>query len=173
MSLEGKTVVVLVDDTYEDMEVWYPLLRMREAGAAVIAVGPEKDKEYKAKYGYPITSDAAAGDVKPGDVDAVVIPGGYAPDRIRRHPEMIQLVTDVDKAGGVVAFICHGGWVAASAGVVKGKTATSFFAIKDDMENAGCNWVDEEVVRDGNLISSRKPEDLPAFCRTIIEALTA
>jgi protease I len=172
MKLEGRQIVILAEDLYEDLELWYPLLRMREEGAEVSVVGPERNTEYRAKHGYPVTTDAVANDIKAKDVDAIIIPGGYAPDRIRRHDDMVGLVTEVNEHGGLVAFVCHGGWVPISANVVSGKKATSFFAIKDDMVNAGVDWVDQPVVRDRNLISSRKPDDLPDFCRTIIDALT-
>ncbi len=169
--MEEKHIVVLVEDHYEDLELWYPLLRMREAGARVSVVGLTAGETYHSKHDYPVTADAAADGVLPDDIDAVIIPGGYAPDRIRRHQAMLDLVQGVFERGGVVAFICHAGWVPISAGIVEGKTVTSYFAIKDDLTNAGANWVDQEVVQDGNLISSRTPDDLPAFCRAIISAL--
>ena len=171
MQLEEKQVAILAEDLYEDLELWYPLLRMREAGAEVIVVGAEEGKEYTSKHGYPVVADKAASDVDAKTIDALVVPGGYAPDRMRRHLEMVGLVKDVFEKGGVVAFICHGGWVPISAQILKGKKATSFYAIKDDMINAGADWEDSEMVRDGNLISSRTPQDLPAFSNAIIEAL--
>ena len=171
MELEGKRIAILAEDLYQDQELWYPLLRMREAGADVVVVGMAGVEEYHSKYGYPVKVDVAVDTVSAADFDAVIIPGGYAPDRIRRHPEMVKLVKDIFEQGGIVAFICHGGWVPISAGILKGKRVTSFFAIKDDIVNAGAICVDAEVVRDGNIISSRVPDDLPAFCRTIIGAL--
>jgi protease I len=170
-NLEGKRVAILAENDYEDMELWYPLLRMREAGADVIVIGMPGVEVYQSKHGYPIKVDAEAGEVSADDFDAVIVPGGYAPDRMRRHPPMLELVKGVFDLGGVVAFICHAGWVPISAGVVTGKRVTSVSAIKDDMINAGGEWVDEEVVRDENLISSRGISDLPAFCRAIIAAL--
>ena len=164
--------VILVEDLYEDLELWYPLLRLREEGATVSVVRPSAGQEYKGKHGYPVVSDAGPQDFAGTQLDAVIVPGGYAPDRIRRHPDMIELVRDAYHNNAIVAYVCHGGWVPVSAGIVKGKKVTSFFAIEDDMVNAGAEWVDEEVVRDGNLISSRKPDDLPAFCRTLIAALS-
>lgn len=171
MELNNKRIVILAEDQYEDLELCYPSLRMREAGADVCVIAPEAGKTYTGKHGYPTVSDATPADVDPATVDALIVPGGYAPDLMRRHEEMVELVRDVDAAGGLVAFICHGGWVPISAGILKGRKATSFFAIRDDMVNAGADWVDKEVVLDGNLISSRTPDDLPAFCRTIIDAL--
>jgi protease I len=171
MNLQDKKIIILAEDLYEDMELWYPLLRLREAGAEVAVAGPEAGTEYKSKHGYPVTADVSAADVNPAKVSALIIPGGYAPDRIRRHPAMLDLVKAVHKHAGIVAFICHAGWVPVSAGILKGRKVTSFASIRDDMINAGAQWTDEEVVRDGNLISSRTPDDLPAFCRAIIEAL--
>jgi protease I len=171
MDHPNSTVAVLVENFYEDLELWYPVLRLREAGAKVTIVGPEAGKTYTSKHGYPAKSEAAAGDVKGSDFDAVIVPGGYAPDHMRRHKPMVELVRDAATSGRIVAAICHAGWMLASANVIRGKTMTCFFAIKDDMVNAGATVVDREVVRDGNLITSRTPADLPAFCRAIVEAL--
>lgn len=171
MELEGKRIAILAEDQFEDLELWYPLLRMREAGADVNVVGMSGVEVYHGKHDYPARVDVAVDQVSADDFDAVIIPGGYAPDRIRRHQPLLDFVRGVFENGGVVAFICHAGWVPISAGIVDGKRVTSFFAIKDDLVNAGAEWVDEEVVRDGNLISSRTPQDLPAFCRTIIASL--
>jgi protease I len=171
MELKGKHVAVLAEDLYEDLELWYPVYRFREAEAKVTIVGGDTGG-YSSKHGYPVTPDATAGKVNAADFDAVIIPGGYAPDRMRRHKAMVDLVREVFARGKVVAAICHGGWMLVSANVLQGKKATCFFAIKDDLSNAGARYEDREVVRDGNLVTSRKPEDLPAFCRTIIQALT-
>ena len=171
MELKGKHVAVLAEDLYEDLELWYPVYRFREAGAKVTVVGGGASG-YTSKHGYPVTPDATAEKVNAADFDAVIIPGGYAPDRMRRHKAMVDMVRDVFARGKVVAAICHGGWMLASADVLRGRKATGFFAIKDDLVNAGARYEDREVVRDGNLVTSRKPEDLPAFCRTIIQTLT-
>jgi len=171
MRLHGKKLIVLVEDLYQELEVWYPLLRMREEGADVVVVGTEAGTTYQSKTGYPVTSDAASRDVDINEYDGVIIPGGYAPDLMRRYPATVQLVRDAFARGKVVAAICHAGWMLASAGILEGKKATSFFAIRDDLVNAGAEYVDDEVVVDTPLITSRKPDDLPAFCREIIRAL--
>jgi len=172
MSLAGKKVIILVERDYQDLEVWYPLLRLREEGAEVIPVGSGSSKEYTGKYGYPIEAGAAAEEINVDDIDAVVIPGGWAPDYLRRYPAVVALVKEAFGKGKVVASICHGGSLLVSAGVAKGKRLTSFMAIRDDLVTAGADFVDEEVVRDGNLITSRKPDDLPAFCKQIIASLS-
>jgi protease I len=169
--LEGVRVAVLVEDLYENLELWYPVLRLREEGAQVFIVGPKAGETYKSKEGYPAKADKSAEEISADEIDAVIIPGGYAPDRMRRHEAMVRLVREAAQKGKIVAAICHGGWMLAEADVVRGRTVTSFFAIKTDLINAGANWVDKEVVRDGNIITSRVPSDLPAFMRTIIEAL--
>ena len=171
MKLSGKRIAMLAEDQYEDLELWYPLLRMQEAGAEVSVIGMPGVEAYQSKHGYPARVDVSIEEVTAQDFDAVIVPGGYAPDRIRRHEPILALVRDVFRRGGVVAMICHGGWVPISAGIVENRTVTSVSAIRDDLRNAGASWVDREVVQDGNLISSRSPQDLPAFCRTIIAAL--
>ena len=172
MVLHGQRVAILVEDLYQDQEVWYPYYRLKEAGADVVVVGTGK-QEYKSKHGYPISSDTSAEDVSASEFDAVIVPGGYAPDILRRVPAVVRLITEANRQGKIIGAICHAGWVLCSADVLRGKTATCFAAIKDDVVNAGATFVDREVVRDGNLITSRKPDDLPAFMRTIIEALQA
>jgi len=171
MKLTGKRVAVLAENMYQELELWVPLMRLREAGAEVIVVGTGSAPSYTSKYGYPVVVDCAAGEVDPATVDGVVIPGGYAPDLLRRYPAVLSLVRTLFVQGKVVAAICHAGWVLASAEVLVGKRATCVAAIKDDIIHAGAVYTDAEVVRDGNLITSRMPSDLPAFCRTIIEAL--
>ncbi len=171
MNLSGKKIALLVAELYQELEFWYPYYRLREEGAEVVTVGPEATT-YRSKLGYPAEAKLAAEGAKAEDFDALVIPGGYAPDMMRRDPAMVNLVREIYEQGKVVAAICHAGWMPASAGILSGKRVTSFLAIKDDLVNAGAQWVDQEVVRDGNLITSRTPEDLPAFCRAIIEALS-
>ena len=169
--LSGKRVAIFAEDLYEDLELWYPLLRLKEEGAEVVVVGPGHAIEHHGKYGYPVTVDKPIAAVDTEHLDALVVPGGYAPDRMRRHAGMVALVREMAQSGKIVAAICHGPWMLASARVVAGKTVTGFFAIKDDLVHAGANYRDAEVVVDGNLITSRKPADLPAFLRAIIAAL--
>lgn len=169
MELKGKRIAILVDTLYQEMEVWYPLFRLQEAGAEVVTVGPEAGKTYSSKLGYPVKADVSFDQVKAAEFDGVVVPGGYAPDHIRRHASANRFVRELDAQGKLVASICHGPWVLCSAGMLKGRRATSFFAIKDDVVNAGARWEDAEVVVDGNLVTSRKPEDLPAFCKAAIK----
>ncbi len=170
MSLNGKRIVVLAEDMYEDPELWYPYYRLLEEGAEVILVGPEA-KTYESKHGYPAKAERAAADVRVEDVDAVVVPGGFAPDRLRRSPAVLDLVRGVSERGGGGGMICPPAGVALWGGIVKGNRATCVSAIKDDLINAGATYVDEAVVVDGNLISSRTPADLPAFMPAIIAAL--
>ena len=171
MDLNGKTVAVLVEQQYQEFEVWYPHYRLKEAGAAVLMVGPEAGKTYPSKLGYPAKADRASKDVTAASLDGIVIPGGFAPDYFRRDPATIQLVKDVFARGKLVAAICHGPWLLCSTPALKGKRATCFFAIKDDVINAGATYVDAETVVDGNVITARKPDDLPAFMTAIIEQL--
>lgn len=168
--LKGKRVAILVEELYQELEVWYPLYRLREEGAAVVTVGTGRP-EYKSKLGYPVGADTDAREVRGRDFDAVVIPGGFAPDFMRRHEAVPRFVADAASAGRVIAAICHGLWICASAGILRGKTATGFFAIKDDIVNAGATWVDQEVCVDGKLVTARKPDDLPAFMRETIKLL--
>jgi protease I len=171
MSLADKRAIVLVDQLYQELEVWYPAYRLREEGVAVAFIGPDKAATYPSKFGYPVVSDRAAAELTARDFDCLVIPGGYAPDHMRRHPDMVRLVVEAMQQSKIVGAICHAGWMLCSANCLRGRTVTSFFAIKDDMINAGAEWTDREVVRDRNLITSRKPDDLPAFMKTILQAL--
>jgi protease I len=171
MDLTGKNIAILIDTAYQEMEVWYPYYRFQEAGAECVFVGAEAGKTYSSKVGYPATAQISYDALKADNFDGVVIPGGYAPDHIRRHPKANQFVKDMDAQGKLVASICHGPWVLCSAGILKGRRATCFFAIKDDVVNAGAIYEDSEVVIDRNLVTSRKPEDLPAFCRAAMNVL--
>lgn len=171
MNLNNKKIALLVENYYQELEVWYPLLRLREAGAQVETVGPQAGETYKSKLGYPVRADRAIGGGSADEYDAAVIPGGWAPDYMRRDPNFVQFVRDMHAAGKPIGAICHGGWLLCSAGVLKGRRATSFFSIRDDMINAGADYVDAEAVVDGNLITSRVPDDLPAFCKALIEAI--
>ncbi|HEY6393461.1 MAG TPA: type 1 glutamine amidotransferase domain-containing protein [Bryobacteraceae bacterium] len=171
MELIGKNIAILVDTAYQEMEVWYPFYRFQEAGAQCVLVAAEAGKIYLSKVGYPATAHLSYDAVSADDFDGVVVPGGYAPDHIRRHPKANEFVKDMDAQGKLVASICHGPWVLCSADILRGRRATCFFAIKDDVVNAGALYEDAEVVVDRNLVTSRKPEDLPAFCRAAINVL--
>jgi protease I len=172
MNLKGKRAAVLVEQQYQEMEVWYPVYRLREAGCSVTLIGPEAGQTYNSKLGYPAKSDKAAKDVSANDFDLLVIPGGFSPDYVRRSKEMVRLVADMAERGKLVAAICHGPWVLCSTKALRGKRVTCFHSIKDDVTNAGATYVDEEVVMDGNIITSRKPDDLPAFMQAIIKGLS-
>jgi protease I len=173
MSLSGKNVIILAENFYEDLELWYPYYRLKEEGADVKIVGMPGVESYGSKHGYPVKPDLTPQEVDLAKVDALLVPGGYAPDKLRRYPEMVALVRKAFDQGSVIGMICHAGWVPISADIVKGKKVTSVSAIKDDMVNAGGEWLDQAVVVDGNLISSRTPADLPAYCKAIIAAMAA
>jgi protease I len=166
----AKTVAILIEDVYQEMEVWYPAYRLREAGYKTLFLGTGKP-EYKSKLGYPCKAEGDIKEARAQDFDGVIVPGGFAPDYLRRSPEMLEFVAAIDKAGKPVGSICHAAWVLCSAGILKGRKATCFFAIKDDVINAGAKYLDQEVVVDGNLVTSRKPDDLPAFMREYLKAL--
>lgn len=168
--LTGKKILFFAAALYEDLELWYPKIRLEEEGARTVVAGTG-EKTYQGKRGYPLTVDASVDQIQAKDFDGLVIPGGYAPDIMRRSERLLQLTRDIFQAGKPVAFICHAGWVPISAGIVKGKRGTSVRAIKDDLVNAGLLWEDSPVVVDGNLISSRTPADLPDFMRALITAL--
>jgi len=171
MELSGKKALIMVEEMYNDYEFIYPYYRLLESGAQVEVVGPKAGQVYPGKAGTTAKSTAAAGDLKAADFDGLVIPGGYAPDFMRRHEAMVNLVREMTQQDKVVAAICHAGWMLASAKVLSGRTVTSFFAIKDDLIHAGANWVDQEVAEDNKLITSRTPHDLPAFMRALIKAM--
>lgn len=164
-------VICLIEESFEDLELWYPILRMREEGATVHLVGPEANKKYIGKYGVPAISDFSFKDIKAEDYDALLVPGGWAPDKLRRYPEVLNIVKVMDEQKNPIGQICHAGWVLISAKILNGKNVTSTPGIKDDMENAGAKWFNEPVVVDGNIISSRKPGDLPEYMKAYIKVL--
>ena len=170
MTLQGKTILFFAGPLYEDLELWYPKIRLEEEGARTVVAGTG-EKSYQGKRGYPLTVDTDVELIQAAEFDGLVIPGGYAPDIMRRSQKLLQLTREIYQAGKPVAFICHAGWVPISAGIVRGKRGTSVGAIKDDLVNAGMLWEDSPVVVDGNLISSRTPADLPEFCKALIQAL--
>jgi protease I len=169
--LANKRFLIFVDDVYEDLELWYPKLRLTEAGAHVVVAGPEAEQRYSGKHGYPCRSDSAISDMDAADFHGVVVPGGFMPDKLRRDPKVLQLVREFARDEKLVAAICHGGWVPISAGVYQGVRVTGSPGIKDDLVNAGAIWVDAPVVVDRHFVSSRKPDDLPDFCRGIFQVL--
>lgn len=168
--LTDRTLVVLTEDLYEDLELWYPVLRFREEGAQVVIAGPEV-KLYHGKHGYPVTTETSIHALDLKEYDGVIIPGGYAPDRLRRHQEVIAFVHDLFLEGKVVAAICHAAWVLISAEIIRDRNVTCHYAVKDDVVNAGGRYRDAEVVRDGRLITSRQPSDLGSFCQEIMAVL--
>jgi protease I len=170
MKLQGKTILFFAAPHYEDLELWYPKIRLEEEGAVTVVAGLG-EKTYVGKKGYPVTVEHHVDDVLAESYDGLVIPGGWAPDAMRRSDRLLRVTRDMVEAGKPVAFICHAAWVLASAGLLKGRRATCVRAIRDDVVNAGGIYVDEAVVVDGPLISSRTPADLPQFCRAIIAAL--
>ena len=171
LPLAGRRVLAFVDDVYEDLELWYPKLRLKEAGADVVVAGPAAGQKYAGKHGYPCVSDAAIADMRAADFHGVVLPGGFMPDKLRRDPQLLELVRQFSASGKLVGAICHGGWIAISAGVYRGVRATGSLGIKDDLINAGAVWQDAAVVIDRHFVSSRKPDDLPDFCRGLLEVL--
>jgi len=169
--ISGQKILMFVGDVYEDLELWYPKLRLIEAGGQVVVAGDEAGKQYAGKNGYPCVSDAAIVDMNSDDFSGLVVPGGFMPDRLRRDPKVLQLVREFDEAGKLVAAVCHGGWIPISAGVYRGVQVTGSPGIKDDLINAGAIWQDKSVVVDRHFVSSRKPDDLPCFCKGILEVL--
>jgi protease I len=163
-------LLAFVDDVYEDLELWYPKLRLEEAGWAMRLAGPER-RTFAGKHGYPATADLLLRDARSADFAGLLIPGGFMPDKLRRDPPVLALTREFAAAGKLVAFICHGGWIPISARILRGRRATGSLGIKDDLENAGAVWVDEPVVVDGNLVSSRTPRDLAPFAKAMVEFL--
>ncbi len=170
---QAPQVAILVEDQYQVLEVWYPLLRLREEGIRVKTIGTGTKEVYHSKEGYPIRVDTAIQKARVRDYDGVIIPGGYAPDILRRYERVVNFVKRLYIDGRVVAAICHGGWLLVSAGILQGRKVTCFFAIKDDLIAAGGRYYDREVVTDGNLVTSRKPEDLPRFVQEVIRLVKA
>jgi deglycase len=168
-----KKILMFVDDQYEDLELWYPKIRLEEEGYEVVIAGVTKGKIYTGKHGYPCEAEASLDEIKAEDFDGLVIPGGFAPDKLRRIPKVLQLTNRIHKDGKLVAHICHAGWIPISARIIKGFKCTSTPGIKDDLINAGAIWVNGPVVIDRNMISSRGPKDLHLFCKEIIKYLSA
>ncbi len=169
--LGGLRILMLVGDAYEDLELWYPKLRLEEAGGEVVLAGETQGHTYAGKHGYPCTSDAAIADIDSAAFDGIVVPGGWMPDKLRRDEKVLTLVRDFAARGQLVAAICHGGWIPISAGVYRGVRVTGSPGIKDDLINAGAIWEDASVVVDRHFVSSRKPADLPAFMAAIVSLL--
>ncbi len=169
----NKRILALVSDDFEDLELWYPILRLREEGCTVITAGEKKGQLFHGKYGVPCTSDLSFLDVKTEEFDGLLVPGGWAPDRLRRFPEVLEIVRRMNEDGKVIGEICHAGWVLISAGILKGRKVTSTPGIRDDMENAGAHWLDTASVVDGNVVSARRPPDLPEYMKDYIAVLSA
>ena len=171
MKIQDAQCVVLVENLYQELELWTPLFRLREAGANALTVAPSAEAVYASKLGYPVKADLAINEIDASQLDAVIVPGGFAPENFRRTPAILDLVRKVHAQGSLVAAICHAGWVLASSGLAKGRRVTCVALIKDDVINAGGNYVDEAVVQDGNLITSRLPSDLPVWSAAIVKYL--
>lgn len=172
MRLINKTIGILAGPGFEDLEFWVPCMRMKEEGASIKVIGSHEDETYPSKSGgLNATSDVSAKEVAADQLDALLVPGGWAPDKLRRDPNILQLIREMNSQGKILGFICHAGWVAASAGICKGKQATGSIGIKDDMENAGATWVDEPAFREGNLVWGRVVEDIPDFCRELVKTI--
>ncbi|WGG43689.1 type 1 glutamine amidotransferase [Rossellomorea sp. DA94] len=171
MKLVGKKIIQLVSADFEDLELWYPVLRLREEGATVHIVGEKANEEYIGKYGVPIVSEYAFKDINPENYDAILVPGGWSPDKLRRYEEVIAMVKSMNERKKPIGQICHAGWVLISAKILQGVKVTSTPGIKDDMENAGAIWMNEPVVTDGHIVSSRRPPDLPDYMREFIDTL--
>ena len=170
-TLENKKIVALVESEFEDLELWYPLLYLREEGAQVDVVGPKAKEKYIGKYGVPVISDYAFKDIHIADYDGILVPGGWAPDKLRRYPEVLKMIHHMDECRKPIGQICHAGWVLISAKILEGRKVTSTPGIRDDMENAGASWFDEAVVVDEHIVSSRRPPDLGAYVKAFAVAL--
>ncbi|SFP43368.1 type 1 glutamine amidotransferase domain-containing protein [Salibacterium halotolerans] len=173
MSLQGKRIIALVDEDFEDLELWVPVMRLREEGVDVVLTGKEKGKTYYGKHGVPAEAEASFTDISAAEYDGILVPGGWAPDKLRRYPEVMDMVRHMDKQQKLIGQICHAGWVLVSADILTNKKVTSTPGIKDDMKNAGAVWYDEEVVVDGHIVSSRRPPDIPAYSRALVQSLKA
>lgn len=171
MELSGKRIIQLVEEDFEDLELWYPVLFLRGEGAEVIIAGKQAGKTYKGKYGIPAVADVDFHSIDPDKIDGILVPGGWAPDKLRRYPEVLNLIRAMDNQKKPIGQICHAGWVLISAGILKGRKVTSTPGIKDDMENAGGIWADESVVVDEHLVSSRRPADLPFYMKAFMQVL--
>ncbi|UVI27874.1 type 1 glutamine amidotransferase domain-containing protein [Paenibacillus spongiae] len=171
MTLQGKTIICLLDDEFEDLELWYPVYRVREEGAVVLFAGPEKGRTHIGKYGVPAKADLSFDEMDGSRIDGLLVPGGWAPDKLRRYPQVLRLVQEMDEARKPIGQICHAGWVLISAKILQGRKVTSTPGIRDDMENAGAVWYDEAVVVDGNIVSARRPPDLPPYAKAFVDAL--
>jgi len=173
MTLQGNKVLCLLEDEFEDLELWYPVYRVREEGAEAVFAGPERGRKHIGKYGVPAVADIAFDEADSAEYAGILVPGGWAPDKLRRYPKVLQLVREMDEARKPIGQICHAGWVLISAGILKGRKVTSTPGIRDDMENAGAEWFDEAVVTDGHIVSARRPPDLPPYALAFVEALRA
>lgn len=171
MTKHPKKILTLVDKDFEDLELWYPILRLKEERHILLAAGPEKETVYKGKNGLDVKTELAFKDLDFADFDGVLIPGGWAPDKLRRDEHVLKLIQYMDENKKLIGQICHAGWVTISAGILKGRMVTSTPAIQDDMINAGAHWIDKEVVVDKNIVSSRRPADLPVYVKEIIKKL--
>ena len=173
MQLKGKTIGILVANGFEDLEFWVPLMRMQEEGASVKVIGSKAGQTYQSKSGgLSAQSEISSDQVSADQLDALLVPGGWAPDKLRRDPNILKLVQDLNAQGKIMGFICHAGWVAASAKICDGRRVTGTTGIKDDMENAGAIWVDAPALREENLVWGRVVADIPDYCRELISALT-
>ncbi|MBB6449083.1 protease I [Geomicrobium halophilum] len=171
MSLDKMKLLTVVDHEFEDLELWYPLIRLREEGISMLVAGNGKETTYVGKYGVPVEADLTFQEARKESFNGILVPGGWAPDKLRRDTDVLEMVQKADHEGDLIGQICHAGWVLASAGILKGKTMTSTPGIKDDVINAGATWKDEPAVIDGNLVSSRRPPDLPAYGQALLETI--